>query len=170
LPEITVNHHKRLGGMADRRHAAYGEAGRGADECGVGTADLLTEEVTQLRFVHPIDARRDDEHRAAIGGLENQRFGDLGDGAAKGSRGILGCPRAHLEFQHGEAGPERRLDEERARSGGGPQAARSAALSSLFSPRRENFSSTPSISVTAVASSMRRTAEISRAMRSSAAS
>ena len=38
------------------------------------------------------------------------------------------------------------------------------------SPRRENFSSTFSISVTAVASSTRRTAEISRAMRSSAAS
>jgi len=50
--------------------------------------------------------------------------------------------------------------------GGGPLRGTLLALVAA----RENFSSTFSISVTAVVSSMRRTAEIARAMRSSAAS
>ena len=80
--------------MPERRDAADGETGGGADKIGVGPHDRLAEPCAHCLLVDAV-CPRDQEKIGAptVFSLEYQRLDDLADGAAAGRRGLLGGAR-----------------------------------------------------------------------------
>ncbi len=69
--------------MADRRDAADHKTGRFPHEIGVCFPDRLAKRLTEQFGVDPVGAAGQHQHGlAALGSLEDHRFGDLANGTA----------------------------------------------------------------------------------------